>query len=141
MNKTNNYASGQLQGEGTRIWPDGSIYKGNFKDSKINGFGVWRKGMVETANIYEGEFLDEKKHGKGKFTWGATGNVYEGDFYFDQRQGFGVYTWLDGTKYEGEWLDDMQHGTGKMIFPEGDKQIGEYVKGKFQDKLYKPIDN
>ena len=135
-----NFTSGFMQGYGTRICPDGSIYKGNFINTKINGIGIWRKGMAETANIYEGEFKDEKKHGKGKFTWGATGNVYDGDFYEDKRQGFGIYTWLDGTKYVGEWMNDKQHGKGKMVYPEGDRQIGEYVDGKYQEVPYKPID-
>jgi hypothetical protein len=96
--------------------------------------------MVESANTYEGEFENDRKHGKGTFIWGASGNKYEGNFKDDNRHGFGIYTWLDGIKYIGYWEDDKMHGQGKMVYPEGDKQVGMYEKGKFKGKIYKPID-
>ena len=37
-------------------------------------------------NIYEGEWLDDKANGKGK------------------------YTHIDGTTYDGEWKNDKQNG-------------------------------
>jgi len=105
----------------------------------MHGEGKWRKGMVESANTYEGQFENNMKHGKGIFTWGNSGNKYEGDFKFDYRNGFGIYTWLDGNKYEGYWEKDKMHGQGKMIHPEGEKQIGYYDKGKYKGKTYNPI--
>ena len=40
------------------------------------------------------------------------GNRYEGEYINDLKHGFGVYTWADGSRYEGEWKDDNMHGKG-----------------------------
>jgi len=46
-----------------------------------------------------GQFLDEKKNGKGTFYY-ANGNKYIGDFVDDEMAGQGVFTWPDGNRYE-----------------------------------------
>ena len=40
------------------------------------------------CNVYEGDYLGDKKHGKGVFTW-ASGNIYKGDYHEDERHGNG----------------------------------------------------
>jgi len=100
----------------------------------MEGKGKWRKGIAESANTYEGDFHNNKKHGKGTFTWGISGNKYEGNFIEDQREGFGIYKWLNGTVYKGDWKGDKMNGKGIMIFPDGRKQIGIYYKGKYGGK-------
>ena len=50
---------------------------------------------------YEGEWVDGKKEGFGKYTY-ASGGVYEGDWAGDERRGEGKMTWASGDKYEGE---------------------------------------
>jgi hypothetical protein len=44
--------------------------------------------------IYSGEFFENKKHGKGTFSW-TNGNKYKGDFCYEQRTGQGIYTWKE----------------------------------------------
>ena len=68
------FIEGLIQGYGQRIWPDSSVYKGDFTDGQMSGSGKWRKGAHETANSYEGEFKNDMKHGKGTFKWGKSGN-------------------------------------------------------------------
>jgi hypothetical protein len=46
-----------------------------------------------------GEFKNNKKNGKGKYE-GANG-VYEGDYLEGKKHGFGTFTWIDGSRYEG----------------------------------------
>lgn len=41
-------------------------------------------------------------NGKGIMIW-ADGKRYEGDFLNDNKHGYGVYYWGDGRKYEGYW--------------------------------------
>jgi radial spoke head protein 1 len=43
-----------------------------------------------------------KKHGQGKYTWGAAGAVYEGEYVDNRRQGLGSMTFPDKSKYEGK---------------------------------------
>ena len=39
--------------------------------------------------------------------------VYEGDWVDGKRHGFGTFS-FDGSKYEGEWQKDEYHGEGKL---------------------------
>jgi hypothetical protein len=50
--------------------------------------------MLRGAGRYEGEWRDDKKHGRGIFTW-SDGNTYEGDWVVDKRHGRGIYTWAN----------------------------------------------
>lgn len=34
------FVNNLLEGEGTQWWKDGSIYKGQFKNSRKNGYGI-----------------------------------------------------------------------------------------------------
>ena len=44
--------------------------------------------------------------GKGKFTWGD-GRIYNGPWVNNKRHGNGaVFTWPDGKRYEGKFVDD-----------------------------------
>jgi hypothetical protein len=52
--------------------------------------------------VYEGEYLDDMKHGQGKFEW-SSGNIYIGEYKKDERDGNGEMQWIDGSKYEGFW--------------------------------------
>lgn len=62
------------EGFGIRIWPDGSIYEGWFKQ--------------------------DCAYGKGRLIH-ADGYIYEGDWENDTACGEGVYTHFDGCHYEG----------------------------------------
>jgi hypothetical protein len=54
--------------------------------------------------MFNGEWLNNKMHGKGVFTW-SDGRKYEGDYHDDKKSGYGVFTWPDGRMYEGMWLN------------------------------------
>ena len=82
--------------------------------------------------IYEGEFLNLKKHGKGKEYY-YNGNIeYEGEYINGKRHGKGKeYNDKGNLLYDGEYLNGKKHGkgkeynnTGKLIFE------GKYMKGK-----------
>ena len=82
---------------------------------------------------YEGEFLEGKKHGEGRYRtpeYEYTGNFnnnqfdsagfleyrngdkYQGTFENGKKNGKGVYTWRDGSYYEGYFKHDMKNGQG-----------------------------
>ena len=72
------------------------------------------KGRLEFVHgTYEGDLMNGKKHGVGKFVW-SQGDTYEGDFHNGRMQGVGkmVYTsgeW-SGYCYEGGWANDEWDG-------------------------------
>ena len=47
------------------------------------GKGVWKKsGSDEVTNTYEGEYIQDMKHGQGEFRW-ASGGYYKGKYEYD----------------------------------------------------------
>ena len=67
------------------------------------------KFFCNNGDIYEGEWKDNEKHGKGK----------KSDLLNDLliltlfNTLIGKYFVNDGGRYEGEWEDDNRHGQGK----------------------------
>ena len=51
---------------GEYIWEDRRRYKGDWKNNKMDGNGIfeWPDGRT-----YEGEYENDKKHGIGLFKW------------------------------------------------------------------------
>jgi hypothetical protein len=41
--------------------------------------------------------------------------VYEGEFFNDKREGKGHFIWADGRQYIGDWKAGKQHGVGEYI--------------------------
>jgi hypothetical protein len=63
--------------DGIFIYPDGTFYRGNIRDSSANGYGmlVFKNGEM----IYTGDWMNDKPHGTGKEEY-KDGSVYFGSF-------------------------------------------------------------
>ena len=88
-------------------------------------------------NCYDGEYLDDLKHGYGVFSWEA-GNKYEGFYKFDERDGWGEMHWIDGSSYKGQWKEGIQHGFGIMYFDKTNankKKVGFFENNVFVSAL------
>ena len=102
-------AGGKAEGQGTAR--GSATYAGGFHEGKKHGRGIktWSWG-----DRYEGEFVDDYKHGWGTYAWGArtlfAGDRYEGEFSNDKRNGYGIYSWASGDSYAGPWKDDSVAG-------------------------------
>ena len=100
---------GKAEGRGTA--KGSAVYVGEFHEGKKQGRGVktWAWG-----DRYDGDFLNDAKHGMGRYTWGArsafAGDRYEGGFANDKRNGYGAYVWASGDAYAGPWKDDAVAG-------------------------------
>ncbi len=105
-------------------------YNGEFLDNKLHGKG---KCTFADGSIYEGDWQDNKLHGKGKRTF-AGGSIYEGDWQDNKFHGKGTYTFADGEKYEGDWQDDKKHGKGTYTLADGEKYDGCWQDGKLDGK-------
>jgi hypothetical protein len=102
-----------------------SSYEGNCVDGKAEG-----RGKATGIAVYEGEFHQGKKHGKGVKTW-ARGDRYEGTFADDYMEGWGRYVWgvgsgYAGDHYEGEMTRDKRNGYGIYTWASGDSYAGPW---------------
>ena len=140
------------EGRGILIWPNGAKYTGYFQNNMQN-----IKGKIYHADgdIYEGEWLDDKANGEGKYIrkgliyegqWKNDrqnghgieklddGSYYEGDFVNGKKEGKGKYVWADGSSYIGEFKDNAFNGKGKYIWDNRREYDGDWVKGKMEGK-------
>eukprot|EP00727_Mastigamoeba_balamuthi_P007101 m51a1_g3010 putative morn repeat protein (545) ;mRNA; f:847329-850305 len=86
------------------------LYEGKFVSDKRHGRG---KQQWVDGRVYEGMWRDDKMHGYGTCTW-PTGALYEGHYRAGNRHGLGIYLWADGARYEGEFRDDTIDGWGTI---------------------------
>ena len=108
-------------------------YEGEKIDNKMNGLC---KILFANSNTYEGYIKDDKLHGKGILIDNVNGSIYEGDFVEDRREGFGKFTYkgfnflillnlllllyVIGGSYEGAYVNNKKNG-------EGIERIGESI--------------
>ena len=119
----------------TKKYPNGT-YKGFIFNGKREKNGTM---FFDNGAKYEGQWKNDKKHGKGVFTSSHyfdcknfVGMKYEGEFKDDKFDGFGITTYTNGDKYEGEWKNNKQYGKGVVTYFNGEKYDGEWVDGFFE---------
>jgi hypothetical protein len=101
------------QGEGlelNRLEFDCGVFYGEVYDGKASGLGIWTGNF--TGHRYEGEFLENKRHGLGEYSC-ADGAKYIGNWINDSIDGQGLYWLADGLRcIDGDWTDGSPlHGT------------------------------
>ena len=114
------------------------------------------KGKVSYSNgTYNGFFKNDKRHGKGTYTWNTghkligtfyngnptygtytyigkwKGDKYVGNFNNWNRHGQGTYYYKNGNIYSGEWQNGKKHGKGTLTFKSGKVQKGNWKNDKF----------
>jgi len=100
-------------------------YEGERLDNMKHGTGRLRM----QGCTYEGEFGQDLKHGQGVLTW-DDGRQYRGQFKENQFHGSAVMTWPDGRKYCGQYVEDRKHGEGTFSWQDGRRYQGQWVVGK-----------
>ena len=87
---------------------------------------------------WSGECVDGKASGRSRLVWRSSHgeDVYEGEYRDGKRHGRGTYTWFDGVRYEGEWRDGQPNGRGTATFPSDDdgsrRYEGQWRNGCFE---------
>jgi len=144
---------GKMQGEGELRWPDGRVYKGNFRQNLQFGYGIsetpgpngsyyegsWKDGKMcgygtlryANGDVYEGYFQDNQPHGHGTLKRGhfltSAAHVYVGQWESGQKHGYGVMDDIvAGEKYMGMWQEDAKHGSAVLVTLDG-----LYIEGCF----------
>lgn len=149
-------------GIGTYSWSAGNsdadiaYYTGQWENGNMAGTGEL---VLPGIGIYKGEFVNNKRQGRGSFIWtyngepetgapvsfdgewdndkiGSQGTLilaglgtYSGSFSKQKRSGHGVFTWNDGSEYIGSWSNDQITGEGYYTLPDGTILSGNFQKG------------
>ena len=123
----------QLLKSENKIYENGEYYIGKILNEAPHGTG---KLYYKNGNIkYEGEFVDGKKEGNGKYIY-ENGKYYSGQWLNDYRHGKGILFYKnDNIKYDGEFANDKFEGKGKLYYKNGKiRYEGEFVNNKFEGK-------
>ena len=119
------------------------IFEGEYSNKKKNGKG---KEYLIKKLIYEGEFKNGKKNGIGKEYFSLFGALaYEGEYKDGQRNGIGKeYDIFSNLVFEGEFLNDKRWNGKAYIHYRKSKLLfeGEYKQGKiWNGKVFKISNN
>lgn len=67
--------------------------------------------------------------GFGVYQW-RDGRRYEGEYHQNKKHGKGNYIYSDGSLFEGAWKNGQQHGLGFLTDGStGQRRKGEWVNG------------
>ena len=114
-------------------------------DTKIVGLGRVRHGTgvckyVDRNGTYEGQYENDQRSGYGKYTEVSDDHsiFYEGSWSQNKRNGNGKQQYKTAKDaretYEGQWGgDDTYNGKGTIVFKNGVKCSGTWIKGKLAD--------
>ena len=66
----------------------------------------------------------------GTYEW-KDGRKYQGEYLDDKKHGYGIFKWYDGRQYAGYWANGHQHGLGVYTKPTENKtKYGLWEDGK-----------
>lgn len=107
--------------------PSGDVFKGGFKNDLRHGSGICR---FTNGCIYKGEWRDGKPQGQGIF-FSPPGEFVEGRFEgWRISDGQVKILFSNGEFYMGNFKDDARHGVGSMFYKNGDIYEGEWDHDK-----------
>ena len=84
---------------------------------KKTGKGIYIN--IVNNEKYEGQYLDNEKHGLGTFFY-KYGDKYSGEWVNGNKHGNGTFTFQNGTLIEGKWQDDKLNGPGRITYNNDD---------------------
>ena len=117
--------SREYAGKGTAYYPTGDIYEGDFLDGIREGRGKYSYGSNQDK--YDGEWKQNLKHGIGKMIYNGKGE-YNGYWENGRRHGEGVFTYPNGDIYSGWWKFGEKEGTGTYLY----KASGMKIYGQWK---------
>lgn len=92
-----------------------TIYNGEFSQDKKNGRGTL---TYKDGSRYVGEFINDEKQGRGTLI-SINGDKYIGNWRHNQQNGYGVMNAVDGSVYSGSFVDGIKEGKGSLKYPDG----------------------
>lgn len=102
-------------------------YEGEWIDGKKHGLG---KFLMNDGSYYNGEFKNGEIEGNGVRYFGLSGNKYTGSFYKGELQGQGIMEYKNGSVYEGSWENNKRQGHGILKEKDGYSYDGNFHQHK-----------
>jgi len=81
------------------------------------------------GNLYEGQWSDDKRHGKGRMDW-KNGAVYEGDWFNNKSHGVGRIVYPNGDGFQGQGEYGLRHGQGRCWWRGGASYEGFFFENR-----------
>jgi len=95
----------------------------------------WRPKMCyEDGRKYEGQWLGDFRHGRGREESRFGDFTYDGEFQNDKYEGQGIMAWANGSRYTGQFVNNLKHGKGREWYGQGDRYQGEYKNGNIDGR-------
>lgn len=121
----------------TVYWTTGERYQGEWRDNKKHGKGTV---IYKNGDKYEGDWENDVRHGLGTLWIFKEGKYivrFNGEWRNDQPTGHGTCFDDDGNSYEGDWLNGKRHGKGRAVY--GGRAIdgfgGDVYEGNFANDM------
>eukprot|EP01017_Pseudomicrothorax_dubius_P042844 TRINITY_DN704_c0_g1_i18.p1 TRINITY_DN704_c0_g1~~TRINITY_DN704_c0_g1_i18.p1 ORF type:complete len:200 (-),score=30.91 TRINITY_DN704_c0_g1_i18:118-717(-) len=112
-------------GKGIRKYADGTVYQGEWKLGMRDGYGILSDSQGN--KIYEGDWSRDLQNGEGVMYNNKCDKPEFRHFVnYKDFSDIGNY-WL---RYEGEFVNGERTGIGTLNFPNGDKFMGSFLKGR-----------
>ena len=129
-NREKKHISREYAGKGTAYYPNQDIYEGDFQDGIREGRGKYF--YASNGDKYDGEWKQNFKHGIGKMLYNGKGE-YNGYWENGRRHGEGVFSYPNGDVYSGWWKFGEKEGTGTYTFKAtGMKLFGQWKMSKIE---------
>ena len=94
-------------GVGTYWFACGDVYDGTWRDGMYQGYGTYTGSESGGGgDHYEGEWEQDQPHGFGRYVYRESGCEYVGQFLQGRRHGKGKLVGANGVK-EGEWREGL----------------------------------
>ena len=94
-------SAGQGHGRGRLEYLSGCLYEGEFFNDKRHGRGSFVNVHIDKQTVggtYTGGWTDDCMHGNGRYEF-TSGDVYEGQYHLGQISGQGKMSYADGSSY------------------------------------------
>lgn len=124
------WKEGKRYGKGVCYMSDGGVMEGYWS----NGLHVLGRAILPNGDAYEGQYYHMRRKGKGRFEDFKSEYSYEGEWLDDLKHGSGVEKCLDGSIYEGEFHCNLRQGNGTLRMPIGEVYIGEFSNNLIHGK-------
>lgn len=121
------YKDGLKHGYGRMKYPNGDLYEGEWVENKMHGEGTYT--YKKANDIYSGAWQDGLKHGEGTYEFGADSSLMVGQWEKGELK-HGKWVLRGAGVYEGDFLLGRPFGKGTYRFTSGLEQQGEYIKKK-----------
>jgi hypothetical protein len=92
----------------------------------------------ENGDYYKGDIINGKANGKGILYYKEGKIKYEGNFINDKMEGYGKFYYKNGRYYIGQFKQNLLNGNGKLYDINGNiKYKGNFINNKFEgDGIY-----